>query len=505
MSERALSGNTSNISRWTFYMLLFLAAFMPFEDFLLKFLPGPDELYFASRFISELLILVSLGWMIYHKISQGEPFFQTPVDAPMLVLIAAAVISMILNLVEPIPDLIAGIVNIRPVFRYVLLFYVIVNTPLSARQVNMIITAIVFAAFFSAMIGLAQFAAGGALDPILMPREADVEVGGEQRYSAIVVGTREIGAIHGPASDTIFYAVSMNLFFLVCLAKVRSGVFAFRYSQERLDVGDERRSIVTKNDLLVAAVLPLIILADLLTYVRASLFVILVVLAMEAFYWLGRRIALFLGAGVLMLLMLTLVLFPPTWTGGGATQREISPIEDFTSIFTVDYVINSLENQRLHHVVGVMPTVLLNNPIFGYGPNEEHVVEMIYEARPSFTYRAINEKEFKDVYWVSFLARFGLVGLLAMIAIFYVLFRSARMVYETTRILALRELSLMVMYMVIVAAIMMMLNRCYELRVFGFYFWFLPGLMFSLINHYGIARSPRRLHAPHAVQATAAP
>jgi hypothetical protein len=302
---------------------------------------------------------------------------------------------------------------------------------------------------------------------------------------------REIGAVHGAATDTVPLAVMMSLFLMICVVRVRCGVFSFTRSAEQPQGRIEARSIVAKNDLLYAALIPVFIATAVLTYARSSLVAIITVLAMETFYWFGRRITLGLGMCAMLLFAFMLVLFPPHWSGGGATKRAENPIQDFLSIFTKDYVINNMKNQRLHHVVGVMPTLMLSSPFIGYGPDEEKAVKMINEAKPSFLYRPIVESEFQDVYWVSFLVKFGLAGLLSLIAVFYVLFRSARMVYERTGIPIVRELSLMVMYMVIIAAVTMMIERCYELRVYGFYFWLLPGLMFSLINHGNAGREQR--------------
>ena len=503
MSAIHLPGNTTNFSRWTFYALIFLAVYMPFEDFVLKWLPGSDDIFFACRFISELMILALVGWMVHHKISLREPFFHTPIDAPMLALIAAAVISLILNLRDPISDLVAGVVDLRPIFRYVLLFYVTANTPLSGRQVHMILTAIVIAGFLMAMTGLAQFAAGGALDDIFLPRTTDVTIAGETRHSRIDEGSREIGAVHGAATDTVPLALMMNTFLMICVARFRCGVFAFMRSAEQPDGGIEPRGVVAKNDVLHATLIPIFAITAVLTYARSSLVAIIAILAMEAFYWFGRHITLGLAVCATILLAMMLVIFPPHWTGGGATKTAENPIADFLSIFTVDYLVNNMKNQRLHHIVGVMPTLLLSSPFIGFGPDEEKAVKMVNEAKPSFLYRPIVESEFQDVYWVSFLVKFGLAGLLSLIAVFCVLFRSARMVYERTRIPIVRELSLMVMYMVIIAAVTMMLERCFELRVYSLYFWLLPGLMFSLLNHC-IAGSGQRLNMEDTDAATGA-
>jgi len=479
-------GNTSDVARWSFYLLVFLAGFMPLEDFILKFLPGPDIVFFASRFISELLIYGTALWITWHKISLKAPFGRTPIDSLILLFASICVISLVVNMGEDfVPSLVVGILNIRPLFRYVVLFFLVVNTPLSARQVNVVIWALIFSGTFQVFLGLAEWASGGALDAFLAPRGTDIQVAGEMRHSRILEGSREMGAIHGTASDTVFYALSMNVLFLTCMAKLRCSLFSV---SDRHRTGTPKnltrfRQAFSKSEIFLMMFIPLVIIADLLTYVRASLMTIAVIIVLESFYWFGRKISLFFASQALALLLLIVVVFPPTWVGGGRNV-EVNPLADLTSIFTEEYLLNNIENQRLHQLLRITPTVILNRPVLGYGPTETEVVAAINTAEPSFLLRKINQPEFQDVYWVAILAKYGLAGLLTLIAIFYSLFRAAQLVLAETGNPVLKEVALMVLYMIIIASLTLFFNRALELRVFGFYFWLLPGLMFSMTNQY---------------------
>ena len=130
--QRTLGGsyygsNASNISRYTFYVLVFLSAFMPAEDFFLKFLPGPDQVFFAARFISELLVYGLFFWVLVHKVSIKASATRTPLDAPVMFFAVGVLLSLIVN-TDTLEGYIVGIVNIRPLFKYVVFFYVLANT-----------------------------------------------------------------------------------------------------------------------------------------------------------------------------------------------------------------------------------------------------------------------------------------------------------------------------------------------------------------------------------------
>ena len=283
--------NTSNVARFTFYVVIILAGFIPFEDFILKFLPGPNEVYFASRFLSELAIYGLFAWMVLHKLMIGAPFHRTPIDVPLLCLAVASILSLLINLRDPVVDLVQGVLNLRPIFRYAVLYYLVVNTPLSTRQVNAIIWVALLAGAGQVLLGLAQFGAGGALDALLAPRETNIEVAGQEQHLRILDGSREIGAVHGASTDTIFYALFMNVSFAIYMAKFRSGMIFLRgrFQGGSSDQGGGAAGGFTKNDIFVLLLLPLIMVADILTYVRISQLVILAIVGLELLYWLGDR------------------------------------------------------------------------------------------------------------------------------------------------------------------------------------------------------------------------
>lgn len=471
------ASNASNSSRYMYYLILFLTVFLPFEDFILKPLPGPDEVYFAARFLSELLIYGGFAWVVLHKLLHRARFLHTPIDSAILIFACTTGLSLI-YFTHDLSQIFTGVINLRPMFRYILFFYLVINTPLSPVQVNRVLTLVMVAGLLMMLSGLMQFIAGGALDSFFTPRETGIEIAGEERHSRIASGSREFGAINGAASDTIFFAFTLNILVIVCLAKFRTGRALF--SGWFGNSGIPSRYAVTTRRIALLAIFPVILMMDVLSYVRASQVAILMIVALEAYYWFGHRFTLAITGILSVLVIFVFIIFPPYWNPGGATKTDVDPLADLTSAFSAEYIVNNLENQRLHQLVSITPTILLNSPLIGYGPDEELVLVAINDAPTRFMNRPIERKEFQDVYWVAILAKYGLMGLLAFVYIFYRLFSSAHQIYHHTKHATQKELSLAVMYMILISIPILFLERAFEYRIFGYYFWLFPALMFSL-------------------------
>lgn len=78
-------------------VILFLAFFIPFEEFVLKFMPVSDEIYSLLRYGSEILLLMTLVALIIKKIAERKHFIKSVVDIPVLIFVCSAFLSGLLN------------------------------------------------------------------------------------------------------------------------------------------------------------------------------------------------------------------------------------------------------------------------------------------------------------------------------------------------------------------------------------------------------------------------
>jgi hypothetical protein len=470
----ATSRENQSQLQWGYYLLVFLAGFISFEDFILKWLPGPDSIYFASRFLSEIAIYVALGLVIAKKILNGIPLQRTPLDIPIFFFIAIAILSMVVNGI----DVFDALVGFRPICRYFFLFYLIVNLHFTPSQVSKINLTIIGAGVIQAMVGILQFISRGKLDKFLEPRQTETDIGGVQKHFALLVGNREESSIFAATSDTIFFGIFMIIVSLVILNKIDDLIRDYKVLRRKTKSSETFRQLhsTQRQILLMSLIQLLLFIAVPLTFTRSLVIVEFLILAFWISKYLARKIILLILGNMLLLLLVILIIFPPQFP---APQREENFMANFTEIFTIEYLQANLEVQRLSVLLYTIPTVIINKPILGYGPHRETTVEALNNPKNYFFRKELAAQTFKDTYWIYILANYGLAGILAMIWLFYRLYRSSQIIYLNSPKNISKNLALTVKYLVIIFSCLLFLDSHFEFRIPSFYFWLLAGLMFS--------------------------
>jgi len=145
--------------------LLFYAVYTPFEPFLLKFVP--DELYVFARYFSEGLIYIMVLAVMIRVIARRQKMASTPIDLPFILFIVVALTSLLLNSVEPV----YGILGLRQIIRFILLFFVVVNLKPERTFIRQLTYAMFGVMVFQGLLGLVQAFVGAPLDEFLIPSE----------------------------------------------------------------------------------------------------------------------------------------------------------------------------------------------------------------------------------------------------------------------------------------------------------------------------------------------
>ena len=140
-------------------ILYFLTGYFAFEEFVLKFLPVSDSVYSYLRFLGEILIYAAFGRLVFHKLYKGIPFVKTPIDLPVIGFYVVVFLSIVINR----SPLIGSLYNIRPFARYIVLFYLIVNSPLSKQRITTLLRIILGIGIIQIGIGLVQWHGGPTL------------------------------------------------------------------------------------------------------------------------------------------------------------------------------------------------------------------------------------------------------------------------------------------------------------------------------------------------------
>jgi hypothetical protein len=149
------------------WMLLALCVYIPFEPFVLKYVP--DDLYLFARYGSESLVyllVLATAWRVWK--SRGKPgVAHTPLNVPFALFIVTALASVVINLVPTW----TAILGLRQIIRFVLLFFVVANLRPSLQFGKVLTAAMLGVMLVQSSVGIAQRLSGGALDEILTPTD----------------------------------------------------------------------------------------------------------------------------------------------------------------------------------------------------------------------------------------------------------------------------------------------------------------------------------------------
>ncbi len=444
-------------------MIYFLTGYIAFEEFILKFLPVSDTIYSYLRFVSEILIYVAFGKLVIYKLHKGIPFVKTAIDLPIIGFYSVVLLSILVNN----SPLMGSLYNVRPMARYIVLFYLVANSALSEKRVTTLLRIILGIGIFQLAAGLIQWVGGSPAFDFFLPRESTLGIAGfTKEYRLLELG-REIGSIYGTLGDTVIYGIFMILVLIVYLSHVR-----------RLEY----------LNLLGAAVLFFFIARS---YSRAATFAAL--LAGGAWYYFHhgwKKTLQLVGATVLVFGLLLAVVNPFNLEYINPRKARVGLVGNVTGVFSGSYV-RIAQKQRLGALIGHVPTVLVNKPILGYGADQNSTIEGLNMSKRSFLLKILSKSGFKDVYWVAILCFYGVLGLVFFALIFYQLFRAALKLYKrsvSTSFTMARDMissrltqriAIIMLCLVAVTVFLLFFNRTLEYRGYGFYFWLCAGLMFA--------------------------
>lgn len=431
-------------------IIYFLTGYFAFEEFILKFLPVSDSVYSYFRFLGEIFIYVAFGKLVLNKLYKGIPFVKTPLDFPIIGFYIVVFLSIVINR----SPLIGSLYNIRPLARYIVLFYLIVNSPLSKQRIDTLIRIILCIGVVQIGIGMIQWFGGPTLYDMFLPRASTLEVAGfTKEYRLLEIG-REIGSIYGTLGDTVIYGVFMIVVLVIFLSRVK-----------RLEY----------LNLLAIGILLMFIARS---YSRAATFSALLACVVWYFFQYGWKKTVRLSLAVLLIFGILLAIVNPfELEYVNPRKARVGLVGNVTGVFSGSYV-KVAQKQRLGAILGNVPTVLANKPVLGYGADQNTTIDRLNKSKRSFLFKVLSKKGFKDVYWVAILCFYGVLGLVLFAFIFYRLFIASLRLYKRTANRLTKEMALVMLCLVVVTVFLLFFNRTLEFRGYGFYFWMCAGIMF---------------------------
>ena len=148
---------------WTVFIL---AAYLPFESFILKF--TPDEIYVFARYFSESLIYLLCLVVVWRVVTRQVRIQQTVIDLPFVLFVVVLVSSALINAVEPT----VAILGLRQILRFVLVFFIVANLRPSRGYVQFVTSVLFGIVCAESAIGIMQSLIGAPLDEFLLPYES---------------------------------------------------------------------------------------------------------------------------------------------------------------------------------------------------------------------------------------------------------------------------------------------------------------------------------------------
>jgi len=447
------------------FIILLLAAFVPFEVMILKYLPVSDTIYGYLRFAVEVLIYLIAGIVFGRYLFMKQKPAGTPVDKPMLIFIAYAVIITIVNNAP----FIQSFIGLRALLRYVPLFYVITHIHFSSTSGKKIFDGLMIVAGIQCAIAIYQHYFG--ISQIWYPRASDLEIGGKQTGFKLLNtgfgGGREMGAGIGTFGDSVFLALFLVICFVVAFAAL------------------QRSEMISKKQRIwYSTILMLITVSLFFTYSRGSVLIALLSVPLIIYLAGGRKkLVVYIGAAVILLVPVILfgVIDNNTTTSSYINPKikYTDPIANITTIFSSSYVDNTLQFSRGAVLTEIGGELISSMKLLGYSPAQDFALEKAATKLFGSNMPINNLPIINDVYWVAFIIYYGLIGLAIYFFILYRIFTTSRYVIRHSPDPYFRMFAVAMAALTIIAIPYSLILRTFVFRSFGFYFWLLAGLVFS--------------------------
>lgn len=443
------------------WSLAFVSVYLPFEPFLLKWVP--DELYIYARYGSELLIYLLVVVTLWKLLSGEIKFRRTPIDIPFAFFLVAMAASVAVNFLPVMPALLGA----RQILRFMMLFFVTVYLSPTKTWARIVLIALALVLFVQVFLGAAQSIVGERLDTFLLPGER-----------------RTIGEIQLTAGTVQFWDPGQRVFGTMGRYDQLGAFMAF--IMLILVAVIYERSINEKNRLMIW----LLLLASMpilaLTYSRSAWFGFLL-----GFLFIGALIKRDRRVIAAVVLIPTLLLSYIGLTG--LVVRELVDVSDqsitnrFFEAFSYERWVGEYHGLgRLYWIVQTITKVVPASPIFGHGPGmygggtaAALANTQVYDEL-SLPFGVYGTDGHIDNNWMSLWGEVGTLGLAMYLWLYIALFFACLHVYRTSGDSETRALALGVCAAMLAVFLNAFLATFLEVRTLAPYLWVMSGLVVAL-------------------------
>ena len=443
------------------WILGFLALYLPFESFVLKFLS--DDVYVFARYGSELLIYVLAGVVLLRLLSGKTGLRQTPIDLPFILFVVTLLASALIHWVP------AGIVvlGMRQILRFMIVFFLVIYLKPKKDFFIKLLYALLAVGIFQSMLGILQSFVGESLDLFLLASE--------RRTLGAITLTEGVQQFWDPGSRVFATLGRYDRLgnFLYILLLIGTG---FLFTKQK--------------DKTIQQLLPWLFLLGLptliLTFSRSSWFAFLL-----GFLFIGLLIKKDRRVGIALAVFVITIMSYVAVSGLSVSLITEGPGQTLTERFYESFSLARWRGEyygigRVFWYVHTPADVVAGGPIFGWGPGQFgggaaaalHNTAA-YEA-VGLPFGVFGTQGFIDNNWFSLWGEAGTLGLIFYIWLMVTLFRYAVRTYRETADPFTRALALGFAALVIAISFNAFTSTIFEIRTVAFYFWLLAGAVVVL-------------------------
>ena len=450
-----------------FWIIFGIALYTPFEEFFLRWLP--IKLAVALRFVPEFILYGLLVYVCGSRLLRGHSLRKTPVDFWIAAFFTATAISMVLNG----SPLLGSIINLRTIWRYLSVFYIVVNLDISFVELRRLLTGLKIVVLLQGLIGSLQYFLPASFNQAFFaPR--GFEIGDyEGKSLAAEEGGLKVGATAGTFSDSAV----LSAFLLVGFSLFLSGAFA---------VGNGLLPSLPDIGSLGA-----IMFGIFASKKRAALAIALIT-PLIVLYVLNRKRAavnlawMYGGLGLIgVLAIAAFVGSVESFSGADDRQKSIDLSTYFLQVFSPDYWRQSNEEARGWFMQTIMHGIFSTKSWFGFGPDFDHTQKALRDTLSTATDMAKLERDapvFDDSLWFAFVAYFGIIGTAIYGFMLKRLYDSASWLARVSSRPELKTLGATFGTLILVTVLYTFVERIFRLRAFSFYFWLMAGLVVNMCH-----------------------
>jgi hypothetical protein len=442
------------------WSLALLATYLPFEPFVLKFIP--DEIYVFARYGSESLIYIVAVVVLLRALFSGIGYKQTRFDLPFALFIGSIAASSLVNFVPPS----VAILGLRQILRFMIVFFCVVQIAPSKKFVERLTLVMFGILAFQSLLGVAQSFIGAPLDEFLLPSEARA-LGG-------ISLTQGVEQFWDPGSRVFatlgrYDRLGNFIYFFLLVAS------GFLFTKELA------KKFTWLPWLFVVAVPALV-----LTFSRASWFAFIL-----GFLFIGialkkdRRVAAGLGTFVLFV---SVALAASGLNVGLITE---APGQSLSERFYETFSYSRWRGEyyglgRVFWFVHTPTSVVVASPVLGFGPGQfgGGAVAALHNTRVyeelGLPFGVFGTEGFIDNNWFSLWGEAGTLGMAFYLWMYIGLFVFALRAARSAEDSFVRALSLGFCAVLIAVFFNAFTSTLLEIRTTAFYLWLYAGFVYVL-------------------------